>query len=214
MKSEFYHELWRNKHQAMVFRHLIARSLIDYDSRVLDIGCGDGLLMKKLVDLGCSVMGVDISQEAVKKCEQKNLQVKKLNFAAEPLPFADNQFDYALLLDVLEHLYDPLPVISEAGRVARKIIISVPNFNSLPARLHVLFGRVPENNLAKKGHVFWFNFQNLKEIIRCQNYQILALETNTFWENIFVLGSILKIAKKYFPSVFALSFVVMIKENN
>jgi len=55
------------------------------------------------------------------------------------------------MLDILEHLYYPKALLLEASRVADKVIFSVPNFSSLPARMQTLFGLVPENNTAKKG---------------------------------------------------------------
>src|ERR1043166_2084581 len=94
-----------------------------------------------------SSVGLDISEQAVQKCKTAGLDARVFDFAGQPLPFQDRSFDSVVALDVLEHLYDPAQVLREAFRVSRKrVIVSVPNFNSLPARLQVLLGRVPENN--------------------------------------------------------------------
>ena len=101
----------------------------------------------------------------------------------------------------------------EAKRVSKKyLIVSVPNFNSLPARIQTLVGRVPENNRPNKGHVFWFNYGNLSEIFRKNNLDISELKTNTFFKNVFLVGAITGFLARIMPSVFALSFVVKLSK--
>jgi len=179
----------------------------------LDLGCGDGLFLEMLKKKGITGVGLDVSEEAIKKCRAKGLRAEVFDFSNQKLPFKDNQFDCVVALDVLEHLYFPLKTIKEAARVSTKyIIVSVPNFNSLPARIQVLLGRVPENNKPQKGHIYWFNLKGLKNILEKTNLSLEEIRFNYFWSNKFLLGKIIKFLAKTRPQLFALSFVIKAKK--
>lgn len=208
--DNFENRRWSSFEQKLVFRHRAAYNFID-KGRVLDVGCGDGLFLKMLKEKNLECQGVDFSDIAVKKCLENNIQASVANLADGHLEFGDKEFEYAVALDVLEHLYFPENLFKELGRVSKYVIISVPNFNSLVARIQVLFGKVPENNKPNKGHVFWFNYGIINQIVKRNNYSIERIEYNTFWEDKFIIGKIMKILKKMFPAIFALSFVLKIK---
>ena len=207
--KEFENKRWRKSNQAIVFRHAKTIEMIEKGQKVLDIGCGDGLLLSALAQKGVSAFGIDISEEGVKKCREKGLDVSVVDITTENLPFQDGTFDTVVMLDVLEHVYEPEVLLEEAVRVSKKyIIISVPNFNSLPARLQILFGKVPENNRPNKGHVYWFNYDNLTKMIGQYDLHIMDIRVNTVFENRFLLGDLTRFFARIFPSLFALSFVV------
>ena len=211
--KEFENKRWREGDQAFVFRHAKALEMVEKGQKVLDIACGDGLLLSALAQKGVSASGIDISEEGVKKCREKGLDVSVVDIATENLPFADGTFDTVVMLDVLEHVYAPETLLQEAVRVSKKyIIISVPNFNSLPARLQVLRGGVPENNRPNKGHVYWFNYGNLVKMFDQHKLHVVDLRTNTFFENKFLLGDLTRFLVRMFPSLFALSFVVKLEK--
>ena len=110
-----------------------------------------------------------------------------------------------LVLDVLEHVYDPLRLLQEAARVSKQfVIVGVPNFSSLPARLQVLRGTVPENNQPNKGHLYWFNHNVLSKVATKAGLQVVEMQMNTF-KPISLFGNWLV---RLFPNLFALSFVV------
>jgi len=103
------------------------------NDKVLDIGCGTGNQLLSLAKLGFDLSGVDASKDMIdiarsrlgNRCELKTGR-------AEDLPFSDNEFDIALLINTLEFLDDPLTALKEAGRVARrKVLICVINSLSL-----------------------------------------------------------------------------------
>ncbi|MDO8604231.1 MAG: methionine biosynthesis protein MetW [bacterium] len=209
--KEFENRRWREGDQKPVFRHAETIEMIEKGERILDIACGDGLLLQELKGKGAIVAGVDISDEAIKKCREKGLDVSLVDIASEKLPFKNGAFDTVIMLDVLEHLYFPEKLLEEAVRTSKKhIIISVPNFNSLPARLQVLFGGVPENNRPHKGHVFWFNYENLMGMLKHSNLQVSIIKTNTIFENYILIGACTRFLAKMFPSLFALSFVMKV----
>ena len=175
---------------------------------VLDVGCGDGLLLEHLKRRGLAVSGIDISAVALRICAERGLDCVQGDIS-ERLPFEDGAFDSVLLIDVLEHLFQPLEVLKEAARVARKhVFISVPNFISLPARLQMLFGRVPENNTPRDGHVYFMTLSVIQALLAEAGLRSETLVVNTFWEGVPVIGRVMAIAAKLLPSLCALSFII------
>lgn len=204
---------WENPLDKMHFSRKVVLNNFKENS-VIDVGCGSGFLLEKLLEKnsGLKVSGLDISPVAIKKAQEKGLDCKLYDIT-EPLPFADNSFDSALLLDVLEHMFQPEPVLKEAARVARGYVyISVPNFVSLPARTQVFFGRVPENNTLRKGHIFWVTREVIHKLIKNCGLKIEREFINTFWESWPILGSVIKFLVKVWPGLFGLSFVIKAKK--
>ena len=74
--------------------------------RVLDIGCGNGKTSQALIEMGCDVVGVDFSQNAVDQCNNSIKGMTAVCSSSDKLPFNDNEFDGAVLVHVLEHLDD------------------------------------------------------------------------------------------------------------
>ncbi len=207
--QEFEDKRWKGGDQTPVFRHREAVRMVAKGEKVLDIGCGDGLLLEALTKKGALVSGVDISEEGVRKCKAKGFDASVVDVSNEKLPFPDYSFDVVTILDILEHVYDPEVILREAMRVSKKyIIISVPNFNSLPARIQVLAGKVPENNLPHKGHLYWFNQRVLSKMLKKNHLKVEEMSCNTIWENKPYIGKITKFLCQIFPALFALSFVV------
>ena len=206
--TEFENKRWHEHEQKAEFRHTAAAELVERGP-VLDIGCGDGLLLALLKKKGIAAEGVDISAEAIAKCRAKNLEARVHAFN-EPLPFANEAFEYAVLLDVLEHVYDPATLLGEAARVAKKVVVGVPNFSSLPARMQVFFGNVPENNTPHKGHLYWFNRQALQRVAEEAGLHIVREKNNTFFPLSRFGGWLVRLR----PSLFALSFVVVLEKND
>lgn len=101
--------------------------------KILDVGCGTGLLLKELEKFG-EVHGLDCAQEAIDYCKKRGLaeSVKKGNIL--DIPFDDEQFDIVTALDILEHLEDESRALKEINRILKKngiAIIFVPAFQFL-----------------------------------------------------------------------------------
>lgn len=205
---------WSTTPQKKEFRHERALFLTQ-KGPVLDVGCGDGLMLSSYKEQGIEAEGVDLSDVAVTLCTSKGLNATQGDFTTTSFPFANSSFQTVLALDVLEHVYNPDYVLAEIARVTKSdVIISVPNFSSFPARLQVLFGKVPENNRPNKGHVYWFTWHVLKSLLRKHNLQLDVITVNTPWERYTFVGSVIKLLGKIFPSFFALSFVVRCKKQS
>lgn len=204
----FENKRWQNKDQGFVFKHRAGLALVK-KGPVLDLGCGDGLFLFELKKRGISGTGLDISDRAVEKAQAKGLDVRWFDFSAKELPFPEDSFENVVLLDVLEHLYNPSSVLKEADRVSKgSVVFSVPNFNSFPARLQMLLGKVPENNKHRQGHIYWFSYKVMKELLRESGLEMTEMKVNSFFCRVPVLNRIMQFLAEKRPSIFALNFVV------
>jgi len=211
--KQFENNRWAKDGQVACFRHEAALSMID-KGVILDLGSGDGLFLTLLNKKGIKGNGLDISEEGVFRTREKGIEASVFDFN-DKVPFEDNTFDYVSMLDLLEHLYTPQDLLMEATRVSKKfVIISVPNFSSLPARIQTFLGKVPENNRPNKGHVYWFNYSVLIRITDNCGLRLVEIRMNTFWQDYFLIGLISKFMTKIWPSLFALSSVVKLEKQS
>lgn len=193
---------WDSKNQQETWRHRAAFRLV-IESPVLDVGGGDGLFLtllrerKGLTDLKL----LDISPVAVEKARRKGLDAEVVDIT-QPLPFPDNFFGTVCALDVLEHLYDPLALLQELARVGRSIVIVVPNFHYWKGRVEMLVGAVPFQCEPKRGHVYWFNYPILMQLIGQAELQLDRLVTGAFIR----FGPLGNWLARLHPNLFAHSF--------
>lgn len=127
---------------------------IDYDyiqahvprnARVLDLGCGDGILLEQLArDKNVEVSGVEIDERAVQACISRGIPVYHGDMVEGLAMFQAGSFDCVVLSQTLQQSLQPVTVIDEMLRVGRKAIISFPNFGYWRVRLQLLLrGRMP-----------------------------------------------------------------------
>lgn len=99
--------------------------------RLLDVGCGGGLVAEALADLGCRVVGVDPSRSSIETARRHTWDgIRYAVGRGEELPFASGRFDAVVCSEVLEHVEDPDAVIAESTRVLRPggvFVYSGPN---------------------------------------------------------------------------------------
>jgi len=134
--------------------------LIEKDTRVLDVGCADGTLMKFLKDnKNINIRGLEISKDKVQKCIAKGLTVIEGNAEKDLIQFPDKSFDYVVLSQTLQAFLNPELVINELLRVGKKAIVTIPNFGYWKIRLHLLTkGTMP---ITKTLPDEWYNTPNL-----------------------------------------------------
>ena len=198
---------WAKYDQEGVYRHEQALKFIE-KGPVLDIGCGDGFFLELLKKKGIKGVGIDVSGVAVEKAKAKGLDVAEFDFLSEDLPYKD-EFECVIALDVLEHLLEPQLLLKKVRTATKNhIVVSVPNFSSFPARVQMLLGKVPENNTPRKGHMYWFNLQVLKDTLQENGFVIESIKWNHQATKVPILAQIVKTLSFLFPSLFALSFVV------
>ena len=138
----------------------VIADLIDKNSRVLDVGCADGVLMEFLRDnKNTNIRGLELSKDKVQKCIEKGLTVIEGNAEKDLKQFPDKSFDYVVLSQTLQAFLDPELVISELLRVGKKAIVTIPNFGYWKIRLHLLTkGTMP---ITKTLPDEWHNTPNL-----------------------------------------------------
>lgn len=218
MATEFDELRWKTHRQKVVYRHTAALTLLPASTTsVLDVGCGDGLWLGLAHDArpGIECTGVDFSQNAVDAATSNHPKCRFFRADAinDALPFRDGSFDTVVALDVLEHVFQPHRLLREMHRVARRdVIIGVPNFSSLPARIQTVIGRVPENNNPRKGHVYWFRLRDLRALVTQVGFEIEAVGWNHQLAGVPVAGRLMKALADLRPSLFALSFVLRAKK--
>ena len=138
----------------------IISDLIKKNTRVLDVGCGDGILMEYLkYNKEIDIRGIEISKDNVQKCLSKGLTVIEGDAEKDLLQFPDGSFDFVILSQTLQAFLNPEIVIKELLRVGKKAIVTIPNFGFWKVRLHLLIkGTMPiTKNLPDE----WYNTPNL-----------------------------------------------------
>jgi methionine biosynthesis protein MetW len=119
--------------------HSIIEEWIKSGARVLDLGCGDGSLLKRLaVNKNAYTVGVEISEGKIIECLKKGICVYQADIDDGISNLDDMSFEYVILNQTLEEIYKPHRVIEEMLRVGLHAIISVSNFGYIENRLHML----------------------------------------------------------------------------
>lgn len=144
----------------MKLNYEIITELIQKDSTVLDLGCGDGTLLKMLIERkNAKGVGVEIDQSQVIKALEKGLSIIQGDIDEGLKQFLDKSYDYAILNQTLQSAEKPDYVIEEMLRVANKTIVSFPNFAYWKVRFYLFFkGKMPK---SKSLPYEWFNTPNI-----------------------------------------------------
>jgi methionine biosynthesis protein MetW len=127
----------------------------------LDLGCGDGSLLKHLKEVRNVVgYGIEIDSNAILSCIQKDINVLHWNLNDLPLDFPDHFYDTVILTHTLQQVLKPKDLIDEMLRVGKEVILSFPNFGQYKIRLKLLAGgRMPSTpTLPDK----WYETPNIK----------------------------------------------------
>ncbi len=172
----------RKRNIFVVARYELILSLIGDEmkgKKVLDIGCGDGVLSYLLANKGANVIGIDNLKEVIKFAKERCKNLENLNFlvaSTYELPFENDSFDYVVSSEVVEHLEQPDKMLSEVKRVWNqkgKVVITTPlKFTENPLdKMHYqeffedefrkLLEKYFEDIKIIKSHpLFWVEFQN------------------------------------------------------
>ena len=138
----------------------IISNLVEKDTRILDVGCGDGDLMSFIFNnIIQDVWCIELSNTTVQKCISKGLTVIEGDAEKDLFQFPDSSFDFVVLSQTLQAFLDPEKVLDELLRVGKKAIVTIPNFGHWRVRLNLLFkGTMP---ITKTLPHKWYNTPNL-----------------------------------------------------
>lgn len=143
---------------ALVDRLILAH--VCEGSRVLDLGCGDGRLLCRLRDeRKCSIQGIELDHPQVIEAIRKGVPVLQADLDEGLDEVPDNSFDYAVLSQTLQQVLKPQELLRQMLRVARQILVVVPNFGHWRVRLQILLqGRAPMTTALPYD---WYNTPNI-----------------------------------------------------
>lgn len=150
-----------NKKKVFRFDHRVIISMVAPNSKVLDLGCGDGKLLSKLIQRkNCHGTGIEIDEQAIYKCVEHGLTVSHGDIDSGLADFSSKRFDYVILNESLQQVLNPRNVILESLRVGKKVIVGIPNFCHSRARFQIFFqGKVP---ITKELPYEWYDTPNLR----------------------------------------------------
>lgn len=148
---------------SMRFDLKIIASWIDPQSKVLDLGCGSGELLYHLKHEKQVIgTGIDRHEDQVARCIANGLTVLQGDINEEVLDYPDNAFDYVILSQTLQQVYEPAELLKTLLRIGRKVVVSFPSFSHWAARLSLLLtGCAP---VTKELPYEWYDTPNIRVI--------------------------------------------------
>jgi methionine biosynthesis protein MetW len=175
IETEYNDKIWRNKMSSSEYQTLEKRWRSRWDfaqmhvpcgSKVLDVGCGDGVLGEFLTkEKSCEVYGLDISSLALDLSKTKGVVTYLCDVSHDPFPFGDKTFDVVIMTCILEHIPFPEHTLEESKRVLKYgglMIVTIPNATHIRNRLELLMGRMPSELLHMDAGIH-FRFWNYRD---------------------------------------------------
>ncbi|MDP3792311.1 MAG: class I SAM-dependent methyltransferase [bacterium] len=177
--------------------------------KVLDIGCARGYVGSKIKAMGNYVVGVDISEPAIR--EAIRVLDKTYVFDLESLwPDFGHKFDLAILPEILEHVFDPVEVLKKVFSSLAdggEIIITTPNILLWTNRIKIMFGKFEytDQGLMDFGHIRFLTYKYLNKILKDSGFRLEK-------ENHIIFPGKLTKFLKFWPSLFATQFIIKAKK--
>ena len=168
--------------------YAIISDIVEPNTRVLDVGCGDGELLEWLAEhKGVDARGVEIVGAKVQRAISRGVSVYQGDIEQGFADYPDQAFDYVILSQTLQETRQPLKVLNEMLRVGRRAIVAFPNFGHWSVRLaHLWTGRAPKTKLFPHD---WYDSPNI-HFLTVHDFEALAEKEHwTVERGIFLAGN-------------------------
>ena len=175
--------------------------------RILEVGCASGRLGREIKKLGHYVAGVEISEPAANEAKKVLDEVYVFDVENEwPSEVLNQKFDVVILPEILEHTFDPVYVLRRVSSLLKpggEVIITTPNFLTWTNRFSFLLGffEYEKEGMFDFGHIRWFTYPYLKEVMVQSGFKIIA-------EKHIIFPGKLTGLLKFWPGLFAFQFIV------
>jgi len=164
--------------------------LVKRGSKIIDLGCGDGSLLKLLKKTkNAKGTGIEISKSGVRSSRQKKLKVIEGRIDVK-LPYKDKEFDYAICNVTLQMVMYPEVLLSEMHRISRYQIVTFPNFAFILNRLELLTkGQMPKTMIPgyewySTGHIHQLSIKDYRRFCQTNGYEVTR-EAHIFPQSLF-----------------------------
>lgn len=138
----------------------LVADLIPSGSRVLDLGCGDGALLRHLfAERACTGTGVEREPHEVVRAIARDVPVIELDLDTQLDQFADDSYDVVVLSRTLQTVHEPARLLREMARIGSRLVVSMPNFGLWRHRLRLASGRMP---VSRDLPFHWYDTPNLR----------------------------------------------------
>lgn len=189
----------------------IIADIIEENSKVLDLGCGKGNLLLKLIkEKSVNGLGVEINQDSAISAIEKGLSVIQADID-EGLAFDDGEYDWVILNQTLQSTEKPDYVIDEMLRVGKKAIVSFPNFAYWKVRFYLFFtGHMPK---SKALPYEWYNTPNIHLLTVKDFYEFCKKRKIKILESVYITNEqVNKSITRAFSNFFAEEVIFVISK--
>jgi len=187
---------------------------ISRDSKVLDLGCGDGSLLNDLrIEKTTSGLGIEIDAEKIKSCLKKGISVIEQDIDSGLENFGNQSFDYVVMSQSIQALKKPEVALEEIVRIGKECIVSIPNFANIKCRLQLFFkGQMPVSSALPHD---WYSTPNL-HLCSLEDFEALCKKSNIkiVERKLSKLNGEESILMKLLPNLFSeVALYKLVKEN-
>jgi len=183
--------------------HQIIDKWVKPGTRILDLGCGDGTLLKHLTTVkNVHGYGLEISSENILRCVENGVSVIEQDIDQGLYNFDDRSFDTVIMSQTIQTMQYPDKALTEMLRIGKECIVAFPNFGHWRARVQLLVsGRMPVSDILPYE---WYNTPNI-HFCTCRDFEILckALDIKIMSRAVIASRSIGKLLQYIHPNLFA-----------